>query len=67
MTTPRFDAFTTALVAAKAQHLTDAATICQARDDGAIAQLVRILGESPAGAARARELLVRACEPLRPM
>ena len=46
--------------------LTDAATICQARDDGAIAQLVRILGESPAGAARARELLARTCEPLRP-
>jgi hypothetical protein len=27
--------------------LTDAATICKARDDGAIAQLIRILGEEP--------------------
>ncbi len=46
--------------------LTDATTICRARDEGAIAQLVRILGESPDGAARARELLARLCEPLRP-
>lgn len=46
--------------------VTDAATIGRARDDGAIAQLARILGEAPAGAGRARELLERACEPLRP-
>jgi hypothetical protein len=45
---------------------TDAKTICQARDDGAIAQLVRILGESPAGIERANELLERAVAPLRP-
>ena len=45
---------------------TDAATICQARDDGAIAQLVRILGEEPEGIARVNELLTRAIEPLRP-
>ena len=46
--------------------LTDAATICQARDDGAIAQLHRLLGEAPEGAERALELLQRATEPLRP-
>lgn len=46
--------------------LTDAATICAARDAGAIAQLERVLGAAPAGAARARELLARTCEPLRP-
>ena len=46
--------------------LTDAASICQARDDGAIAQLVRILGAEPAGVERARDLLARAVEPLRP-
>ena len=46
--------------------LTDAATICAARDAGAIAQLERVLGASPDGAARARELLGRTCEPLRP-
>ena len=46
--------------------VTDAATICQARDDGAIAQLHRILGESPDGLERVLELLRRAVEPLRP-
>ena len=46
--------------------LTDAATICAARDAGAIAQLVRILGEAPEGVGRARDLLARLCEPLRP-
>jgi len=45
---------------------TDAATICQARDDGAIAQLERILGPEPEGVERANELLARAVEPLRP-
>jgi hypothetical protein len=45
---------------------TDAATICQARTDGAIAQLVRVLGEEPDGVERANELLTRAVEPLRP-
>ncbi|MEN9646570.1 MAG: hypothetical protein RL238_3239 [Actinomycetota bacterium] len=45
---------------------TDAATICAARDAGAIAQLERVLGANPDGAARARELLARTCEPLRP-
>jgi hypothetical protein len=46
--------------------LTDAATICNARDDGAIAQLRRLLGEAPAGVARVRSLLSRAVAPLRP-
>lgn len=46
--------------------LTDAATICAARDAGAIAQLERVLGPSPEGVGRARELLARTCEPLRP-
>lgn len=45
---------------------TDAATIRQARDDGAIAQLERVLGPEPAGVERANELLARAVEPLRP-
>jgi hypothetical protein len=46
--------------------LTDAATICQARTDGAVAQLERILGPEPEGLPRALELLHRANEPLRP-
>lgn len=46
--------------------LTDAATICSARDDGAIAQLRRVLGDAPDGATRALELLQRAVEPLKP-
>jgi Helix-turn-helix family len=45
---------------------TDAATICQARDHGAIAQLERVLGPEPEGVERANELLARAVEPLRP-
>jgi hypothetical protein len=40
--------------------LTDAATICDARDRGAIAQLERILGTSPTGIERANEILLRA-------
>jgi hypothetical protein len=46
--------------------LTDARTICQARDDGAVGQLTRILGEKPDGIDRANELFARATEPLRP-
>ena len=45
--------------------LTDATSICSARDRGAIAQLERILGASPIGVDRARELLQRAVDPLR--
>ena len=46
--------------------LTDAATICEARTDGAVGQLRRILGDRPDGLERAIELLTRANEPLRP-
>ena len=46
--------------------LTDAATIEAARTRGGVAQLVRILGEQPAGLDRATELLRKATEPLRP-
>jgi hypothetical protein len=45
--------------------LTDAATICEARTEGATAQLERILGE-PEGLTRATELLARAASQLRP-
>jgi hypothetical protein len=46
--------------------LTDAATICAARTDGATAQLERILGERPEGLPRATDLLSRATSQLRP-
>lgn len=46
--------------------LTDASTICAARDAGAIAALERMLGASPDGVGRVRELLERATAPLRP-
>jgi hypothetical protein len=46
--------------------LTDAGTICDARTAGAVAQLVRILGERPDGIEEASRLLMRATEPLRP-
>ncbi|MDQ2648957.1 MAG: hypothetical protein M3Z03_05335 [Actinomycetota bacterium] len=46
--------------------LTDAATICQARTDGAVGQLERILGATPDGLDRVTELLRKANEPLRP-
>jgi hypothetical protein len=45
---------------------TDATTICQARDDGAIAQLRRILGDRPEGVDEARALLERAGADLEP-
>ena len=45
--------------------LTDATTICAARDAGAIGQLRRILGDDPPGLARASTLLERAGAPLR--
>ncbi len=44
---------------------TDADTIRQARHDGAVAQLRRLLGDAPDGLARVIELLQRAVEPLR--
>ncbi|PRC47977.1 hypothetical protein C6A85_82185, partial [Mycobacterium sp. ITM-2017-0098] len=46
--------------------LTDADTMCAARDSGAIGQLVRILGEKPERLDEARALLERANAPLRP-
>jgi hypothetical protein len=46
--------------------LTDATTICDARTEGATAQLERILGEEPEGVTRATELLSRAASELRP-
>lgn len=46
--------------------LTDAPTICAARDDGAIGQLRRVLGDTPQGLDRARDLLHRAVDVLRP-
>ena len=46
--------------------LTDAETIADARTRGAVAQLVRILGEHPDGMERVSELLARAAAPLRP-
>jgi hypothetical protein len=46
--------------------LTDAATLCETRTQGAMAQLVRILGETPAGVERANSLLERATADLRP-
>jgi hypothetical protein len=44
----------------------DAATICEARTRGAVAQLVRVLGAEPPDLARVTELLAVAVEPLRP-
>ena len=45
---------------------TDAASICAARTQGAVAQLERILGPEPDGLARAHELLERATAGLAP-
>jgi len=44
---------------------TDAGTICDARDAGALDQLERVLGPDPAGRERVEELLVRATTGLR--
>ncbi len=44
----------------------DAATICAARTEGAVAQLVRVLGPEPVGLGQATDLLARAVAPLRP-
>ncbi len=46
--------------------LTDATTICAARDAGAVAQLERILGPEPDGVDRAAKLLEKAGSALRP-
>jgi hypothetical protein len=44
--------------------ITDAATIEQARTEGAVAQLTRVLGAAPAGAERLRDTLERASSSL---
>ncbi len=46
--------------------LTDAATICTARDNGALAQMSRVLGDDAPGRQRAGELLSRMTAQLRP-
>jgi hypothetical protein len=46
--------------------LTDAATIAEARLEGSVAQLERILGPAPEGIDRANDLLARAVAPLEP-
>jgi hypothetical protein len=64
-----FAVFNPAVVVPLVAHgwsLTDAPTIAEARLGGAVGQLRRILGDSPTGVARARDLLARAVEPLRP-
>jgi hypothetical protein len=53
-------------IVARGWEKTDAPTICAARDDGAVAQLRRILGDRPEGIDRARTLLERAEAPLEP-
>lgn len=64
-----FAVFNPDAVVPAVQHgwsLTDAHTICAARDAGALAQLRRILGRSPDGVDRAASLLRRAAAVLRP-
>lgn len=51
---------------AMGRELAPAETMCAARTEGAVGQLMRILGEEPEGTARATELLQRANDPLRP-
>ncbi len=46
--------------------LTDAPTICAARDAGAVAQLRRLLGAAPAGLTRVTELFTRMTDTLTP-
>ncbi|HLI45264.1 MAG TPA: hypothetical protein VKU92_12460 [Acidimicrobiales bacterium] len=64
-----FGVFNPAVVVPAVAHgwsLTDAATICRARTEGAGAQLERLLGGHPPGIERAIELLARAVDDLRP-
>ena len=64
-----FAVFNPDAVVPAVQHgwsITDARTICAARDAGALAQLRRILGDAPHGLGRAAEILRRAVVPLRP-
>ena len=62
-----FGVFNPAVVVPCVDHgwtLTDADTICAARDAGAIGQLERIIGADPVGRTRASELLERATDRL---
>ena len=64
-----FGVFNPAVVVPLVAHgwtITDATTIEAARTEGAVGQLVRILGEEPDGIRRAVELLHRATDGLRP-
>jgi hypothetical protein len=64
-----FGVFNPAVVVPAVAHgwtLVDADTICQARTDGAVGQLRRILGDAPDGIERGVELLRRATDGLRP-
>jgi helix-turn-helix protein len=64
-----FAVFNPAVVVPAVSHgwtLTDAPTICDARTDGAVGSLTRILGDRPAGLDRATELLHQATAGLRP-
>jgi len=64
-----FGVFNPAVVVPAVAHgwtRVDAATICQARTDGAVGQLRRVLGEAPEGIGRGVELLRRATDGLRP-
>jgi hypothetical protein len=64
-----FAVFNPAAVVPAVAHgwtLTDASTIEQARTDGAVMQMARLIGEAPAGLDRAVELLARAGSRLRP-
>lgn len=64
-----FAVFNPAAVVPSVEHgwrLTDAPTICAARDRGAIAQLERILGPEPEGVGRVGDLLERMVAVLRP-
>lgn len=64
-----FGVFNPEVVVPAVRHgwsLTDAKTIQAARTEGSVAQLHRVLGEEPAGLARATDLLQRAGDRLRP-
>ena len=64
-----FAVFNPAVVVPAVDHgwsLTDAATICAARTEGAVACLTRLLGARPDGLDRVHELLRRATDGLRP-
>lgn len=61
-----FDPAVVVPLVSKGWTLTDAATIRAARDEGAIAQMSRVLGPSPPGLERANQLLARAVAVLEP-